>query len=240
MKRLLLVLLVMCACMLFGTALAEENVEVQTHNFVFSVQPEWQYERVQSTSNLTSFRIDTGKYVIDVRTYSFGKAARARIESNSANPQVGAYLELLRLFVDQSINLWEFNSSVSDSVYADGREVVHGYILLKGQCKALCTYYVQGEAYFLLLSAQDADYHSAMAFVKELAQTFIPKEIEEPVAVVTADTARIRAEASLSGRLLYTAKKGESFVILEETDNWFVVLVNDEVGYLSKGVAEEQ
>lgn len=68
------------------------------------------------------------------------------------------------------------------------------------------------------------------------------KVAEAPVApektvVVTGDSAKIRAEASVSGGLVKTATKGETFPYVDETGDWYVIDVNGRTGYIHKGVS---
>lgn len=58
--------------------------------------------------------------------------------------------------------------------------------------------------------------------------------------VITADSARIRTEQSISGGLIKTAYKGESFPCIGETNDWYVIEVNGRTGYVHKGVSAIQ
>lgn len=71
----------------------------------------------------------------------------------------------------------------------------------------------------------------AQAAVEAAAQKYV---------VITADSGKIRTEASISGGLIKTAYKGESFVLIKEITDWFVVDVNGRTGYIHKGVAAIQ
>lgn len=55
--------------------------------------------------------------------------------------------------------------------------------------------------------------------------------------VVTADSGRIRAEASLSGELIKTAYKGETYKLIERSGDWYIIEVNGRTGYLHTGVS---
>lgn len=58
--------------------------------------------------------------------------------------------------------------------------------------------------------------------------------------VITADSGKIRTEASISGGLIKTAYKGESYVLRREEGDWYVVEVDGRTGYIHSGVAEIQ
>ena len=58
--------------------------------------------------------------------------------------------------------------------------------------------------------------------------------------VITADSGKIRTEASISGGLIKTAYKGESFELIEQSGDWYIVNVNGRTGYIHKGVAAIQ
>jgi len=59
----------------------------------------------------------------------------------------------------------------------------------------------------------------------------------EKTVVVTGDSAKIRTEASVSGGLVKTATKGETFPYVSETGDWYVIDVNGRTGYIHKGVS---
>ena len=58
--------------------------------------------------------------------------------------------------------------------------------------------------------------------------------------VITADSGKIRTEASISGGLIKTAYKGETYELIEESGDWYVIEVDGRTGYLHSGVAEIQ
>lgn len=58
--------------------------------------------------------------------------------------------------------------------------------------------------------------------------------------VITADSGKIRGEASISGSLIRTAYKGESFELIREEGDWYVVKVDGRTGYIHKGVSAIQ
>lgn len=58
--------------------------------------------------------------------------------------------------------------------------------------------------------------------------------------VVTADSGKIRTEPSISGGLIKTAYKGETYELIEESGDWYVIDVDGRTGYLHTGVAEIQ
>ena len=58
--------------------------------------------------------------------------------------------------------------------------------------------------------------------------------------IITADSGKIRTEASISGGLIKTAYKGETYELIEESGDWYVIDVDGRTGYLHSGVAEIQ
>ncbi|MBQ8555095.1 MAG: SH3 domain-containing protein [Clostridia bacterium] len=58
--------------------------------------------------------------------------------------------------------------------------------------------------------------------------------------VVTADSGKIRTEPSISGGLIKTAYKGETYELIEESGDWYIIDVDGRTGYLHTGVAEIQ
>lgn len=58
--------------------------------------------------------------------------------------------------------------------------------------------------------------------------------------VVTADSGKIRTEPSISGGLIKTAYKGETYELIEVSGDWYVIDVDGRTGYLHTGVAAIQ
>ena len=58
--------------------------------------------------------------------------------------------------------------------------------------------------------------------------------------VITADSGKIRTEPSISGGLIKTAYKGETYELIEQSGAWYVIDVDGRTGYLHSGVAEIQ
>lgn len=58
--------------------------------------------------------------------------------------------------------------------------------------------------------------------------------------VITADSARIRTEQSVSGGLIKTAYRGETYELIKQSGDWYVVKVDGRTGYIHKGVAAIQ
>lgn len=58
--------------------------------------------------------------------------------------------------------------------------------------------------------------------------------------VITADSGKIRTEPSISGGLIKTAYKGETYELIEQSGDWYVIDVDGRTGYLHSGVAEIQ
>ncbi|MBQ8555667.1 MAG: SH3 domain-containing protein [Clostridia bacterium] len=58
--------------------------------------------------------------------------------------------------------------------------------------------------------------------------------------IVTADSGKIRTEPSISGGLLKTAYKGETYELIEESGDWYIIDVDGRTAYLHTGVAEIQ
>ena len=55
--------------------------------------------------------------------------------------------------------------------------------------------------------------------------------------IITADSAKIRTEASISAGLVKTAYKGESFTLLGESGDFYKISVNSKTGYVHKDVS---
>lgn len=69
---------------------------------------------------------------------------------------------------------------------------------------------------------------------------YAEKAAETKYVVITADSGKICGEASLSGSLIRTAYKGESFELIREEGDWYVVKVDGRTGYIHMGVSAIQ
>lgn len=58
------------------------------------------------------------------------------------------------------------------------------------------------------------------------------------VGTVAGDGLRLRKEAGLNAEVLTTANKGATVVVLEETDGWYKVDFDTQIGYMSKGFVD--
>lgn len=63
-------------------------------------------------------------------------------------------------------------------------------------------------------------------------------DFAERYVVIIAESGKIRSEASLSGGLIRTAYKGETFNLIRSSGDWYVIRVDGRTGYLHSGVAE--
>lgn len=98
----------------------------------------------------------------------------------------------------------------------------------------------QGEAYItmtLLLLNITLTEESKLAPIREAAAEVAAAK---RYVAITADSGKIRTEASISGGLIKTAYKGETFELIREEGDWYVVDVNGRTGYIHKGVAAIQ
>ena len=56
-------------------------------------------------------------------------------------------------------------------------------------------------------------------------------------AKITADTAKVRKEPNISGQLLKTAVKGETFTYVGEENDFYVIEIDGTNGYVHMGVS---
>lgn len=55
--------------------------------------------------------------------------------------------------------------------------------------------------------------------------------------IVTADTARVRETPDISAELVKTAHQGDTFIYLDEIENWYIIECNGRKSYIHKGVS---
>jgi hypothetical protein len=58
--------------------------------------------------------------------------------------------------------------------------------------------------------------------------------------VITAESGRIRKEASISGDMIRKAYEGETFELIREETDWYIIDVDGRKGYIHKGVSAIQ
>jgi len=120
------------------------------------------------------------------------------------------------------------------------------------------THYYRNTGFMMLISpVSDADRTEMLRAAEEIAKSFrldgmaeedmrneAAAEAEAAAAkkyvVITADSGKIRTEASISGGLIKTAYKGETFELIEQSGDWYVVKVDGRTGYIHSGVAKIQ
>ena len=65
-------------------------------------------------------------------------------------------------------------------------------------------------------------------------------DIMEKVAVVTADSLRVRSEMNTDSEIITSIPNGEKVTVAEEYDDWIALEIDDEVGYCSKEFVDIQ
>lgn len=85
-----------------------------------------------------------------------------------------------------------------------------------------------------------ADAEELAAAEAEAAAQAAAEAAAQKYVVITAESGKIRTEASISGGLIKTAYKGETFELIREEGDWYVVDVNGRTGYIHQGVAAIQ
>ena len=109
--------------------------------------------------------------------------------------------------------------------------------------------YSTAEAYYLnltgtrgwtVLAVSETGDVSAKELQTICVNILLSIEENTTMVVITADSASVRKEASLSGAMIRKAAKGECFEYLGEEGNFYIVMIDGQQGYVAKGVAEIQ
>lgn len=240
MKKKFLLLSLLCLILAVCSAAAEDAAEVRTHNFVFRADADWTWEKTWESASITEHRIDTGDYKIRAIMFTYPVTERAVIEKPGTHTsvQINNYMYMLRKYLVDIMDIRDFNSWEEDIGMPNGQKVVIGHVSRGDHCEAICTQYVEGQAFCYLLTAKDNDYRRAQDFLQEIALTTQILEEAGIRLTITADTARIRAEASVNGKLLCTAYKGDIFVYMGQEGDFYLVEVDGKLGYVHKGVTD--
>ena len=109
------------------------------------------------------------------------------------------------------------------------------------------SHYYDGVGYMLVLSATDGNFvsYTLMQAAQEIAQN--SKSAADladgetlGTIVITNGSANIRSAPDGSARKILSALKGDTFPWLGEENGWYKIMVNGQIGYVSKSLSAVQ
>lgn len=228
MRRLVALLLLICLVACASPALAEQQVEVGP--FIFRIHA---WERVTARYSIgtasmaaVSGTSSTNEYVLYIIACEYSDQEQAAM----TDPARNNFMHLASLLLGGP-NVGSLNVYKSNVYGANGVQCMEASLKTGTGVIRLLSFYEDGCGFLVVYSGKTSNLSRATGMARGAMQnrTFV---------VVTANTCRIRGSASISGRELATARKGDRFVLIREEGDFFVVEINGTEGYIHKGVAE--
>lgn len=128
-----------------------------------------------------------------------------------------------------------------------GENLMMAWMMERGTSTVIVSHFYEKAGFMLMLSGSNPDetiervaemvmYVRALAKEAELNEAILMGEPDQ-IVVITADTARVRKEPNISGQLLKTAVKGETFTYVGEENDFYVIEIDGTNGYVHMGVS---
>ena len=130
-----------------------------------------------------------------------------------------------------------------------GENAVVGQYDYDGRAFAFSTNYYHDTSFVVIITSASMKAEALLPIAEDIVLSARLNGVSEEemladaqvdYVIITADSGKIRGEASISGSLIKTAYKGETYELIREEGDWYVVDVNGRTGYIHKGVAALQ
>ncbi len=262
MKKLFALLLVLCLMLTYSCVFTEESRTTETPIFSLELPEGWVIEDVQDDAATRAMygamaqfmtsprqyavRMDNGIYGCTMYVYKFPTQDKRYIDQS--NDKIKSCFIVLNQY--GGMNKYEAQMNPQKLQFdTDTRTFM--YTEIQNQQSFVASYYNQndGLGYYFYLSPEyghlDKNYDSstAEALLKEcllaLKEPGVNTTIDPNASrvVITGDSAKVRAEASLNGRLIKTVYNGESFICMGTSGDFYIIVVDGQTGYVHKGVS---
>lgn len=247
MKKLVSLLLALCLVCGVMTALADgmEWQEVQIAGVTCRIPAEL---AITDQGNIT---LDAAceAYELSVLTMDLTDEDPENLDLTDGSIQTdNMFLFLYLMLQDPDVAMQATNMCMEEEIgLLSGKKVKHGTI---GDGIAMCAHRYRNTGVMVFASTEGGiEIYDLLSICDEVVRSMRYDGVSEDdmiadaqvdYVVITADSGKIRSEASVSGGLIKTAYKGEAFELVEETADWYVVMVDGRTGYIHKGVAAIQ
>ena len=253
MRKLVSLFLVLCLMCAAVPAFAEaaETQEVKLSNITFQIPAGLQVTRMTTTGN--NYESDTCKiYLVgsnmdaDLVRAMMKEVEKQGLKLSFQQAAIGI-AEVSEKGGDLAVTLALY-AMKEDIGMLNGDPVMCGREALVESCAFYAQHY-RGKYYSVLVADEtmtpDEIYQLARDIMLSVRIDGVSEEdmiadAQADYVIITADSGKIRTEASISGGLIKTAYKGETYELIEESGDWYIIDVDGRTGYLHTGVAEIQ
>lgn len=249
MKRLFSLMLVLCLMCGVIPAVAEGGVTVSAGSMVFEL-PEGATIKSQKSAGKNAYTF-TAKCTEDGLSISYEVMGLVYQYDEADQGEQGVmdyqtfYLLTALLFGQENMNVM----SPSDA----GAEMPDGQVLLSGAMSSgnkfvyAVSHYNEGVGYMLALTATYSPMALAVLMGNAEDIALSAKSVSDLVdgealgtIVITNSSANIRSGADGSAAKIKSAVKGDTFPWLGEENGWYKILVDGQIGYVSKSLSKVQ
>lgn len=244
MRKLMSVLLTLC--LLLGTlAMAETNQTVRVDDASFTIAPELMV--ISSDDNRVMAIGENYDLLIICRDWADEELAELEKYTSygiQANNLYGMYLEMTK---DASAALEAARTAELVEIgLLHGDKVAHMH---SGSVYLSAHYYRQQGVMVMVMPVNITDSAEIMSICDEVLLSFRLDGVSEEdmladdipdAIVITAATAWIRREPSISAEQFRKGLKGEVYELIEQQGDWYVIRVDDKIGYVHSGVTAVQ
>ena len=268
MKKLwTLLAALLLACMLMP-ALAEGAMqEIETPLFEFSVPAEWKLKTTTGSGwykySCTAGGVSFSAALLPLKDYSDMVGADMQAFIEAGEKQTSFWIVVMQgqekvpgesaaSLTYREVKLANGTTAIASHYDTSTQRVLVGTcygdemstIVFRMTCARAdaqaCTEQFEGIVGSVGRDAAAAARAAAEAKARAEAEAKAAEEAARPRVVITADTARLRSEPSISGGLIRKATKGETVVLLGETDNFYKIEVDGKTGYVAMGVSQKK
>lgn len=263
MKKLYALLMVLCLMLSCSIGFAEDSHTAETLLFSLELPEGWVVEEVEDCAAtraqygaMAQFMISTRQYRVEMDhgdgydcslyVYKFPTQDKKYIDQFS--DKVKSCFLVLNQY--GGMNKYEDKMNLQKLQFdTDTRTFM--YTEIQGQKAYVASYYNQEDGlgyYFYLDGRFTSDYNSATAeaLLKDcllaLKEPGVNTTIDPNASrvVITGDSAKVRTEASIYSGLIKTVYKGESFIYMGTSGDFYIIVIDGKTGYVHKGVSTIQ
>ncbi|MBQ8555864.1 MAG: SH3 domain-containing protein [Clostridia bacterium] len=242
-----IIVLLMALCLLCAPALAEGTQEVQTPYFTFQIPAELEVTAELEYEEDYAVIAEGDRYELLITAGIYTPELVELLKTaNDNGEQMNNFIVLHGMYIESAYGLDYFDLQEDDIGMINGDKVVHGFLRVREGAVVICTQFYRDYGFMVCVEGVELDNAEGQAIVDAIALSARHTGVteEEMIAdaqvdyvVVTADSGKIRTEASISGGLIKTAYKGETFVYVDEITDWYIIEVDGRTGYIHKGVS---
>lgn len=241
MKKILSFLLVMCLLCSVVPVFAEEAQTFTVGPYTFELPANATLGEVKRvSSDISMFTMSgsnwQGNYEMTGVTYQY-KASD--VSEQDVMDYQNFYILLALMLGKENMSIMNPMDSYTDM--PDGQKLMMGSVNLSdGSVLYAFSHYYDGTGFMLMLTGDSGTWLAARDMAQTVQKGGAAAAGSGSCVVITAQSGKIRSEASVSGGLIKTAYQGETYELIRAEGDWYVVVVNGRTGYIHQGVAAIQ